>query len=528
MRDDRIRELQQKPFDFIVIGAGSAGCTLTARLLRDDPTATVLLVEAGGTNDRAKIRDPAGSFELTAPGSDVDWGYKSTPQKQLNNRRQSYSAGKVLGGSSSINGMVWVRGNRSDYDGWAGHGAPGWDYASVRPNFMNLETYLGGNVLFHGTRGPIHPTAELTEESGLARAALSAAVRMGFHQNLDYNGEFQHGVAFAELNIHDGRRQDAYSAFVKPLLPHPRLTVLTRALVTEMVLTRERKVKRVLIDHRGLQLAVEPKREVVICAGAVNSPVLLMRSGIGDPKELQNHNIRPVVPLMGVGKNLQDHVVSVVVKRLRAPINTQHLTDMGILIFAKGLPGDGIHNPDEGAPRFQVQSYHLKRAWGNVYPAASLALGVNNLQPKSRGTVTLASADVRQAPIIDPNLLSVREGRLNQLEGFKMVRKIINSPPLDEWLIEAEHTPGAGVDTDEELLEVLRHHSYANFHPVGTCKMGQDSLAVVDPRLRVYGVDGLRVAGAPIMPLIPSGNTNAGSMMIGDKCGELIVRRRRS
>lgn len=501
-------------FDYIIIGAGSAGCTVAARLL-SDPEVTVLLLEAGGENDRSEVRDFTLAWKLTLPGSDVDWGFKSQPQSSLRDKPQSYSAGKLLGGSSSINGMVWVRGNRADYEGWAVAGCIGWDYASVLDSFKSMETYLKGDPAYHGTAGPIRPSDELSARFALSRAVIDAARALGYPLNEDYNGKSQEGVAYTQLNVVDGIRQDAFTAFVKQSLGKPNLTVLTGAWAKRILFDGDKKVDRVLIDKAGVEVAFKARREVILCTGVVNTPQLLMLSGIGAPLELSEFGIPIVSASPDVGKNLQDQLISVVAKKLKKPEPPEHTSTMDVSLFTGGTPGC--------APRFQVQSYYMRNGWG-AYPPEALALGSIHLHPTSRGTVRLASADFHDAPIIDPNFLGTPEDVAGQLEGYKMIRTLLNAPGLSAWLEDIEAVPGPDVVTDDQLLDAIRTYSEADFHPVGTCRMGADSASVVDPQLRVRGVTGLRIAGAAVMPKVTSGNTNAPSMMIGDRCGQMIQK----
>jgi choline dehydrogenase len=489
-------------YDYVIVGAGSAGCTLAARLLADSQ-ASVLLIEAGGSNNLPDVRDFTQADRLTAQGSTVDWAFESEPQPALLGRPQSFSCGKLEGGSSSVNGMVWVRGNRADYDGWAAHGCAGWDYASVRPSLDALT-------------GPIHPSTELPRRNALSHATVDAAVGIGYPFNADYNGEDQFGVAYTQLNVVGGIRQDAFTAFLTPYLADPRFTVMTDALVTRLTFDRAQRIDRVLIDANGREIAVAANREVVVSAGAINTAHLLQLSGVGAAAELESQGIAVVVDLPGVGQNLHDHLISVVAKKLRKPEPPSHVTAMDVNVFT----GQGRV---PGAPRFEFQVYYL-RSHRAPYPAESLPIGVVNLHPTSRGFVRLRSADPRTPPIIQPNFLETSEDLETALEGYELAHELVNAKGLRGWVADDGAVPGAAaIRTKRQLLAAMRTYSESNYHAVGTCRMGADALAVVDPQLRVRGVNGLRLAGAAVMPAITSGNTNAPSMMIGDRCGRLLL-----
>lgn len=493
---------KSQSYDYVIIGAGSAGCALTARLLADS-SARILLIEAGGSNARGEIKDFTQSYRLTMPGSSVDWAFKSEPQRALLNRPLSYSCGRVLGGSSSINGMVWAHGNRADYDNWAAMGCVGWDHAAVRPSFEALDSLM-------------RPSSELTSRNALSKEIIQTAVSLGFPFNPNYNSdEDQLGVAFTQLNVENGIRRDAFTTCLTPYLGSSRLTLMTDAPVKRLVFDRSKTIDKVIIDVKGKELAVRANREVIVCTGTNNTAHLLQLSGIRAAADIKPHGIGLVADLPGVGKNLQDHLISIAAKKLRHPEPASHTTAMDINIFAGG-------RSFKGSPKFEVQSYYLRYGWGD-YPAESLAFGIVNLHPTSRGFVKLRSSDFRTPPLIQPNFLETTNDLANHIEGYELVRSLLNSAILRDWVVEEEAVPGPNIRTREQLVTAIRQYSEANFHPVGTCKMGTDSMAVVDPQLRVHGVKGLRLASAAVMPAITSGNTNAPSMMIGDRCGRLLM-----
>lgn len=414
--------------------------------------------------------------------------------------------------------MVWVRGHRLDYDGWAKDGCAGWSYDDVLPHFKNLETCYEGCIDYHGTKGPLHPSPSLSRKTKLGRKIIEAAVDMGFQHNLDYNGKEQYGAAFSELNVHHLIREDAYSAFVKPHINNPRLTIITHAYAKKVLLNKDKRADKLLVAYQDSNIEITAKKEIILCTGAINTPKILMLSGIGDPKELKKLGIQTNISLPAVGKNLQDHLISVFAKKIKKPIPQSHITSMDVCIFMDKAD-QPTHIPQDRPPTYEVQSYYMRYGYP-PYPANTLGLGSMLLHPKSRGTVTLSSSDPFAKPIIDPKFLSHEDDITEQLAGYKIIQKLIEQPALKEWLVD-EYSPSLN---NKNLIEYMRQNSFSDFHSVGTCKMGVDKDSVVDPELKVRHIDGLRIAGAAIMPNLPSGNTNSPSMMIGDKCGAIIAK----
>lgn len=510
-------------FDYIVIGAGSAGCALVNRLLSGLPDATVCLIDAGGINTAPEIQDFTRAMSLY--GTKYDWNDKSIPQTQLNNRPMSYNSGKVFGGSSSINGVIWARGNAGDYERWAQLGNSGWDYQSLLPVFKRQEVFDGGDPQYRGVDGPMCITSAITQHSRIANDFVQSAVEMGYALNTDYNAASQWGVAFSQLNVKpnnppiSGIRQDSFTTFVSPHLSNQQLTIVDQAQVTKITFDSTKTVSQVWVQIDNQSIPIRPLQEVILCTGSLRSPQILMLSGIGDPSTLQSLAIPVLAPVSGVGQNLQDHMITFIVRQL-AKTEPDHYWPMCNNIFTHGLPGSG---DGAGLPTFQVQTFHMLNNPG--FAPHSYAIGAIALQPLSRGHITLSSANYLDAPIIQPNLLSEPEDRAVLLSGLKMVREIgVQFANRFPWL-GAEYMPGPDVTTDADLTAYIQQTAVSDFHFVGTCKMGPDTDegAVVDPQLRVRGITGLRVADASIMPFVPSANTNAAAVMVGGRCGDFIV-----
>jgi choline dehydrogenase len=504
-------------FDYIVIGAGAAGCALVDRILSGNAGATVLLLEAGPPNDVPEIRDFTQAMSLR--GSVYDWNDRSQPQGCMTGECVAYDAGCVNGGGTSINGMVWVRGNPGDYDNWAANGCPGWDYNSVLPVFERQETYTGkGGGPTRGTSGPVQ-TTNLISINPVSRDFISAMVDMGYPYNPDYNAGKQQGVALSQLNVAPapapvyGIRQDAFNAFVAPRLDDPRLTAATGTQVERIEFDGQRNALRVWFCCDGNTYSAAVNAEVILSAGALRTPQILMLSGIGDPDQLEPLGIPVVVAQPAVGQNLQDQLIPFVVWSMKNA-DPGHYTVMDNNVF---IGSDGPN----GAPTYEMQTFYMTNNPG--FPPNSFAVGAIALHPETRGQVTLSSANPLEAPLIQPNLLCTPNDVAVSLAGLKLARVIgMQFAATSQWL-DTEVMPGPSVITDDQLTVYMKRTAVPDFHYVGTCKMGSDTASVVDPTCRVRGVNGLRIADASIMPFVTSGNTNAPAIMIGGRCGDFIV-----
>lgn len=526
-------------FDYIVVGSGSAGSVLADRLSADGDH-TVLVLEFGGNDNSIYIRMPT-AFSIPMNTEKFDWGLYSEPEPGLGGRRIHHVRGKVIGGSSSINGLVYVRGCAGDFDEWAALGATGWDYASVLPYFKRAEDCVYGADDYRGTKGPLSVCNGNNMKNPLYRAFIEAGREAGYGTTEDYNGFRQEGFGRMDMTVRNGVRCSTALAYLKPALRRPNLSLEMHAMVTRVLWDGKRAVG-VEFRRGGAIRRVRARREVVLAAGAFNSPKLLMLSGIGPADHLRQHGIEVVEDLPGVGRNLQDHLeIWVQYRCLRKITLNGWLNPLGRLVigaqwffFRSGL-GATNHFESNGYIRsraglkFPDIQYHFL-AGAIAYDGSSALKGhgfqvhVGANKPKSRGWLRLTSAEPEAAPELVFNYLSEEEDRQAYRSAVRLTREIMQQPALDPYRGE-EISPGADIESDEQIDAWVAEKAETAYHPAGTCRMGTDDLAVVDPECRVRGVDGLRVIDSSIMPTVTNGNLNAPTIMIGEKGADHVLGR---
>lgn len=522
-------------YDYIVVGAGSAGCVLANRL-SENSNNRVLLLEAGGRDLSPWIHIPVGYFK-TMHNPKTDWCYLTEPDPGIANRRLQWPRGKVLGGSSSLNGLLYIRGQAEDYDRWAELGNAGWSYKEVLPYFRKSEDQERGSNEFHGTGGPLK-VSDLRLRREIAERFIEAAVESGIPRNDDCNGASQEGVGYFQQTAYKGFRVSTAKAFLRPVKKRPNLHIATRAQARRVIFEGCRAVGVEYQQGDAVKTA-RAQGEVVLSAGAIGSPQILACSGVGRGADLQALGIEVIHDLPGVGENLQDHLqIRLVYKTSCRTLNDEVNTLLGqaqvglqyalfrtgpltlaasqVFIFTRSEPS--VERPDI---QFHMQPLSADKPGEGAHKFSAFTASVCQLRPESRGYIKLKSPDPLQYPAIHPNYLSTELDQRVAVNSIKVARGIVQAKAIASQIID-EYVPGAHYQSEDELLQAAREHSQTIYHPTSTCKMGSDDMAVVDERLRVRGVERLRVADASIMPEIVSGNTNAPAIMIGEKAADMI------
>lgn len=526
--------------DFIIVGAGPAGCVLANRL-SEDPANSVLLLEAGGKDWHPLIHMPAGFAKMTK--GIASWGWSTVPQKHMKDRVFWYTQAKVIGGGSSINAQIYTRGNAADYDGWATEeGCESWSYREVLPYFKRAEDNQRYANDYHGYGGPLgvsNPISPLP----ICEAWFRAAQEMGIPFNPDFNGAIQEGVGYYQLTQKHARRSSAAIAYLRPIANRKNLTVRSGVMVTRVVVEKGRAVGVEVVERPGAQPQIlRANREVIVSSGAIGSPKLLLQSGIGPADHLKSVGVKPVHDLPGVGSNMQDHLDLFVIAECTgdhtydnyAKLHRTAWAGLQYLLLKKGPAASSLFetggfwyaDPTAGWPDIQ---FHLGLGSGieaGVEKLKNPGVTLNSayLRPRSRGTVRLASADPAAMPLIDPNYWADPHDRAMSIKGLRLAREMMRQNALKPYVLR-EVLPGPSLESDDELFDYACRSSKTDHHPVGTCRMGHDAMSVVTPDLKVRGIDGLRVCDSSVMPRVPSSNTNAPTIMVGEKGADLILGR---
>jgi choline dehydrogenase len=532
--------LGAKSYDFVIVGAGSAGCVLANRLTESGKY-RVLLLEAGGRDWNPWIHIPVG-YGKTFTDPKVNWLFRSEPHAATGDRAILQPRGKVLGGSSSINGLIYIRGQREDYDLWRQFGNSGWSYEDVLPYFRKAEDQQRGADEYHGIGGPLK-VSDPKDPHPLCDAFIAAAHRCGYPLNDDFNGSSQEGFGYYQWSLRDGRRSSAATGYLRPAQRRRNLKVVTRAHATRILFEGKRAIG-VEYTRNGQKRSARAEGEVILSGGSFNSPQLLQLSGVGPADLLRQFGIEVVADMKGVGANLIDHYTSRAIYRCRDKITLndavglrnlhrganqvyQYLTRRAGMLAMAGSYAAGFFKTDPAVatPNIQctVSLFSADKTGERLHPFSGFTIVDRLLRPESRGTVTIGSADPLAAPIIRPNYLSSPRDCDVLLAAFKITRKIVETDPMRRFVLD-EYMPGTTIRHDDDLMDYLRKNGGIAFHPVSTCRMGVDLDAVVDERLRLRGFTGLRVVDASIMPTIPSGNTNAPTIMIAEKGADMILQ----
>jgi choline dehydrogenase len=526
--------------DFVVIGAGSAGCVMAARL-SEDPNTKVVLLEAGGPDTNPWIHIPLG-FGKNFANAAVNWCYETEADPGIGGRKIFWPRGKVLGGSSSINGMVYIRGQKEDFDHWRQLGNTGWSFDDCLPYFKRAEHQTRVDDDYHGTGGPLC-VSDVDRNDPICEAFIQAAVATGLPRNEDFNGAEQDGAGYHQTTTRNGRRCSTAVGYLRPAMKRPNLRVITNAL-SERIIFDGTRATGVEFRRNGVPAIVRASREIILCGGAINSPQLLMLSGVGPRDHLADLGIPVVHHLQGVGQSLQDHYSAPIKLRARMPITLNDVVNSNFgkvkagvqyLMFRTGALTMGVSpaaafirtRPELASPdvKCSISPFSADRPQDGLHKWSGFTLIAYQLRPDSRGEIKLKTARAGDAPAMIPNYLSAEVDQRAIVAGLRWCRSVLAEPEMQRF-IEAEYLPGPDIRTDDELLDHARRAGGTVFHPTSTCKMGNDPMAVVDQDLRVHGLSGLRVVDASIMPTVASGNTNAPTIMIAEKAADLIREKR--